>query len=284
MKFLEIAGFLLIAALWGGSFLFMRIAAPVLGPIWLIEIRLLLAGLSLLPLLIKLNLLGELRRYWKPLFVVGCLNSAIPFSLYAFASLYLPAGFTAILNATTPLFGIIIALIWLNEKLTIQRFVGLILGFLGVVWLVGWRSVEGNLIILAAIFAGIFAALLYGIIAPYVKVKLSGVPPLVITTGSLVSGAVFLLPFLPFFVPKNPINFQVIFSVIALALFSTSLAYILFYRLIHKVGSTRALTVAYLVPIFAMIWGAIFLKEAITASMILSCGLILMGTAIANKS
>ena len=120
MKFLEIAGFLLIAALWGGSFLFMRIAAPVLGPIWLIEIRLLLAGLSLLPLLIKLNLLGELRRYWKPLFVVGCLNSAIPFSLYAFASLYLPAGFTAILNATTPLFGIIIALIWLIEKLAKQ--------------------------------------------------------------------------------------------------------------------------------------------------------------------
>jgi drug/metabolite transporter (DMT)-like permease len=98
------------------------------------------------------------------------------------------------------------------------------------------------------------------------------------------SGAVFLLPFLPFSVPQNPINFQVIVAVIGLALFSTSLAYILFYRLIHKIGSTRALTVAYLVPIFAMIWGAIFLKEAITAAMILSCGLILMGTAIANKS
>jgi drug/metabolite transporter (DMT)-like permease len=284
MNILEIAGFLLIAALWGGSFLFMRIAAPVFGPIWLIEIRVLLAGLSLLPILIKLNLIGELRRHWKPLFVVGCLNSAIPFSLYAFASLYLPTGFTAILNATTPLFGILIALIWLNEKLTTQRLVGLILGFLGVLWLVGWRSVDGNLIILAATFAGIFAALLYAIAAPFVKVKLSGVPTLVITAGSLLSGAIFLLPFLPFTLPQNPITFKVMIAVVALALLSTSLAYILFYRLIHKIGSTRALTVAYLVPIFAMVWGAIFLKEAITASMILSCGLILMGTTIANKS
>jgi drug/metabolite transporter (DMT)-like permease len=284
MKILETAGFLLIAALWGGSFLFMRIAAPVFGPIWLIEIRVLLAGLTLLPVLIKLNLLPELRRHWKPLFVVGCLNSAIPFSLYAFASLFLPAGFTAILNATTPLFGVIIALIWLKEKLTIYRIIGLILGFLGVTLLVGWQSLQGDLVILIAVFAGISAALMYAIAAPYAKLKLSGVPALVITTGSLLSAAVFLLPFLPFTLPQNPITFNAIIAVISLALFSTALAYILFYRILQKIGSTRALTVAYLVPIFAMIWGAIILKEAITISMVLSCGLILVGTAIANKS
>ncbi len=284
MKILEIAGFLLIAALWGGSFLFMRIAAPIFGPVWLIEIRVLLAGLSLLPILIKLNLLKELRRYWKPLFIVGCLNSAMPFSLYAFASLSLPAGFTAILNATTPLFGVIIALFWLKEKLTIYRIIGLILGFFGVTLLVGWQSVGGTLSFVLAATAGISAALMYAIAAPFVKVNLSGVPSLVITTGSLLSGAVFILPFLPFTLPQNPITFQAILAVISLALFSTSLAYILFYRLIHKIGSTQALTVAYLVPIFAIIWGAVFLQEAITVSMILSCGLILAGTAIANIS
>ena len=284
MKILEIAGFLLIAALWGGSFLFMRIAAPTLGPIWLIEIRVLLAGLSLLPILIKLNLLKELRQHWKPLFIVGCLNSAIPFSLYGFASLFLPAGFTAILNATTPLFGVIIALFWLNENLTIQRITGLTLGFLGVFLLVGWQSFQGEFIILISMLAGILAALMYAIAAPYAKLKLSGVPALVITTGSLLSAALFLVPFLPFTIPPNYIKIEVIIAVICLALFSTSLAYILFYRLIHKVGSTRALTVAYLVPIFAMIWGAIFLKETITISMIFSCGLILLGTGIANKS
>ncbi|MGB3402967.1 MAG: DMT family transporter [Microcoleaceae cyanobacterium] len=284
MKILETAGFILIAALWGGSFLFMRIAAPVLGPIWLIEIRVLLAGLSLLPVLIKLNLFSELRRHWKHLFVVGCLNSAIPFSLYAFASLFLPAGFTAILNATTPLFGVIIALIWLKEKLTIYRIIGLILGFIGVTLLVGWQSLQGDLVILIAVFAGISAALMYAIAAPYVKLKLSGVPSLVITTGSLLSAAVFLLPFLPFTIPQNQVTFQAIIAVISLALFSTALAYILFYRIIQKIGSTRALTVAYLVPIFAMTWGAIFLQEAITISMVLSCGLILVGTAIANRS
>ncbi|MGB3536359.1 MAG: DMT family transporter [Microcoleaceae cyanobacterium] len=284
MKYLEIAGFLLLAALWGASFLFMRISAPVFGPVWLIEIRVLLAGLSLLPILIKLDLFKQMRRHWKPLFIVGCINSAIPFSLYAFASLYLPAGFTAILNATTPLFGVIIALFWLKEKLTIYRIIGLILGFSGVIWLVGWQSTEGNLMILTAIFAGILAALMYAIAAPFVKVKLSGVPALVITTGSLLGGAICLLPFLPFTLPQNPMTFKAIIAVISLALFSTSLAYIIFYRLIHKVGSTRALTVAYLVPIFAMIWGAVFLQEAITISMILSCGLILAGTAIANIS
>jgi EamA-like transporter family len=115
MRGLNIAVFLLLAALWGGSFLFMRIAAPVLGPVWLIEVRVLLAGLALLPVVIRLNLLDEMRRNLMSIFIVGCINSAIPFLLFAFASLYLPAGFNSILNATSPLFATVVAFVWLKD-------------------------------------------------------------------------------------------------------------------------------------------------------------------------
>ncbi|MGF1538644.1 MAG: DMT family transporter [Elainellaceae cyanobacterium] len=133
MKLSDVAELLLLAALWGGSFLFMRIAAPVLGPAWLIELRVLLAGLALLPILMRLGLLGHLRQRWMPLLVVGCINSALPFVLLAFVSLSLPAGVTSILNATAPLFGTVVAAIWLKERLTYPRVAGLVLGFVGVV-------------------------------------------------------------------------------------------------------------------------------------------------------
>lgn len=283
MKILEILEFLLLAALWGGSFLFMRVASPVLGPVWLIEFRVLLAGLALLPLLIRMGLLGEMRRHLLPLFTVGCINSAIPFSLFAFASLSLPAGFTAILNATVPLFGTIVALIWFGERLTVNRTIGFTLGFAGVVVLVGWKTMPTTSSFFLAVGAGLLAALMYAIAAPYAKQQLSGVPSLVIATGSQLSAAIFLLPAIPLTVPKTLPTPASILAVLAIALLSTAMAYILYFRLINKVGSTKALTVAYLIPLFAMLWGAILLKEPVTISMVLGCGLILLGTAIANE-
>jgi drug/metabolite transporter (DMT)-like permease len=282
MRVLDIAELLLLAALWGGTFLFMRIASPILGPVWLIEIRVLLAGLVLLPFLIRLDLLNDVRRKLMPLFVIGCINSAIPFLLFAFASLSLPAGFTSILNATTPLFGTIVASGWFKEKLSVARMIGFVLGFTGVVILVGGKTIATTQPFLIAVGAGLLAALLYAIAAPYIKQQLAGVPSLAITTGSLLSAAVFLLPAMPFTAPKTIPTTTVILAVLGLALLSTSLAYILYYRLINKIGSTRALTVAYLVPFFAVLWGTIFLKETVTISMIFGCSLILLGTAIAN--
>ncbi|MDJ0707722.1 MAG: DMT family transporter [Leptolyngbyaceae cyanobacterium MO_188.B28] len=282
MRILDIAELLLLAALWGGSFLFMRIAAPVLGPVWLIEFRVLLAGLVLLPILARLNLLSQVRRHLIPLVVVGCINSAIPFLLLAFASVSLPAGFTSILNATAPLFGAIVAWLWLQEKFTFPRRLGFILGFTGVVILVGWKAIATTPTFLAAVSAGLLAALMYAIAAPYIKQHLAGVPSLVVTTGSQLGAAFVLLPMLPFTVPQQTPSMAVAISVMALALLSTALAYILYFRLIRKIGSTKALTVAYLIPLFAMLWGALVLQEAVTVSMILGCGLVLLGTAIAN--
>jgi drug/metabolite transporter (DMT)-like permease len=282
MKSLEVAELLLLAALWGGSFLFMRIAAPVLGPIWLIELRVLLAGLALLPILVRLNLWHEVRRNWISLLIVGCINSAIPFALLAFASVSLPAGFTSILNATAPLFGTIVAAVWLKERLTTTRIVGFILGFIGVVILMGWKTIAVTPAFAMAVSAGLLAALMYAIAAPYIRQKLAGVPSLVIATGSQIGAAFLLLPALPFTTPQQAPQIITIISVLALALLSTAFAYILYFRLIQNIGSTKALTVTYLIPLFAMLWGAVFLKEPITPSMIAGCSLILLGTASAN--
>ncbi len=283
MKISDIAELLLLAALWGGSFLFMRIAAPVLGPVWLIEFRVLLAGLVLLPLLLRLNYLHQLRQNLVPLLVVGSINSAIPFLLLAFASVSLPAGFTSILNATAPLFGTIVAAVWLKERLTPTRMVGFGLGFAGVVILIGVPPIAATSAFLVAVLAGLLAALMYAIAAPYIKQSLADVPSLVVTTGSQLAAAVLLLPALPFTIPQQIPSFTVVMAVIALALLSTAFAYILYFRLIQNVGSTKALTVTYLIPLFAMLWGAITLQEAVSLSMLIGCGLVLLGTAIANE-
>ena len=231
MRILDVAELLLLAALWGGSFLFMRIAAPVLGPVWLIEFRVLLAGLVLLPLLVRFNL-REVRRKLMPIVIVGWINSAVPFLLLAFASVSLPAGFTSILNATTPLFGTVVAAVWLKEKLTPARMIGFVLGFIGVVILVGWKAIAATPTFFMAVLAGLGAALIYAIAAPYIKQNLAGVPSLVVTTISQLSAALLLLPALPFTVPKQTPSIAVVMAVIALALFSTAFAYILYFRLI----------------------------------------------------
>jgi drug/metabolite transporter (DMT)-like permease len=282
MRFLDFLVLLFLAALWGGSFLFLRIASPVLGPVWLIEIRVLLASLALGLILAKMGLILEIKENFRSLFFVGCLNSAIPFLLISFATLSLPAGFTAILNATAPLFGTIVAFIWLKEKITVARAIGFALGFAGVTILVGWKSVSATPSFLLAIAAGLLAAMLYAIAGVYAKKYLSGVPPLALATGSQLGAAIFILPAMPFAVPTSAPTTTVVLVVLALAFFSTALAYVLYFQLLERVGPTKTLTVTYLIPVFAAIWGAIALQEPITESMMWGCSLILLGTAIAN--
>ncbi|MBE9140115.1 DMT family transporter [Nodosilinea sp. LEGE 07088] len=167
--------FVLLAALWGGSFLFMRVAAPEFGPVWLIELRLVLASLALLPLVLRRGLWAVGLSHWRHLLVVGALNSALPFVLLAYATLSLPAGFTSILNATAPLFGTAIAVIWLKERYSLSRMTGLTLGFIGVVILLGWQPIVDMDGFGLAVMAGLGAACCYAIAAPYVRHHLTGV-------------------------------------------------------------------------------------------------------------
>jgi drug/metabolite transporter (DMT)-like permease len=281
MKFSNLLELLLLAAVWGASFLFMRIAAPVLGPVLLIESRLLLAGVALLLVATRFNLMSEVRKNLIPLLIIGCINTAIPYLLFAFAALYLPAGFSSLLNAMTPLFGTLITGLWLREKLTLSQFMGLIVGFAGVTILVGWTELPVTNSFIWAVIAGLSAAFLYALGASYAQKKLSGVNPIVVATGSLLSATICLLPITPWFLPDAFPCMTVIWMTIALGLFSTALAYVMYFRLLGKIGVNKSLTVAYLVPLFAMFWGSLILGEPITQSMVLGCGLILSGTAIA---
>lgn len=283
MRISDALELLLLAALWGSSFLFLRIASPVLGPIWLIELRVLLAGLALLPVLLRYQLTVNLRRKLVPLFVVGCINSALPFLLFAYAALSLPAGFTAILNATAPLFSTVVAFIWLKEKLSFQQMIGFILGFLGVVILVGWKPIGEPATFLMAVAAGLLASSLYAIGATYTKRYLADTPPLVIATVSQLSAALLLLPALPLTVPTGEITLGIVLIVVVFALLSTALAYMLYFRLIRQIGSSKTLTVAYLIPLFSIFWGALLLEEPVTIAMLIGCGFVLLGTAIANN-
>jgi drug/metabolite transporter (DMT)-like permease len=280
MRSLDLFNLIILAAIWGSSFLFTRIAAPILGPVWLIEIRVLLASLVLLPWLWKLNLINELKQKIVPLFIVGCFNLAAPFLLFAFASLYLSSGFAAILNATTPLVGTVIAFVWLKEKLTFSRLLGLAIGFAGVVILVGWDRMLTSSSEFLAIAAGLLASAMYAVTGIYIKLYLSNVSPLTFAIGGQLSAAIAILPLVPFTIPLTFPNQAAIISTIALALLATSLAYILYFRSIKNIGPTKTFTVTYLIPIFAMLLGAIALDEEITRSMIFGCSLILFGTAI----
>ena len=281
MKLSDALELLLLSALWGGSFLFMRVAAPVLGPVWLIELRLSLTVLLLLPLVVRLGLWREIRRHWLSMLIMGGLGLAAPFTLISFASLSLPAGFTSILNATTPLFGAVVAAIWLKEQLTRVQIVGLVLGFVGVVVLVGLRATISSAFLMA-VAAGLAASLMYAISSPYAERTLGGIRPLAIAAGSQIGGAIWLIPALPFTVPTQTPSLAVVASVLGLSGFSTALAYILFFRLIQRIGSTRVLTVTYLIPLFAIAWGALLLDEAVTVSMLGGGLLVLLSVVIAN--
>ena len=280
MKIADLIELLFLATIWSAAFLLTKIAVPELGPVLLIELRVLLAGLMFLLWTIRLDLLAEMRKQFVPLLLLGCINLAIPLLLFAYAALYLPAGFNSILNATAPLFGTIIAATWLSEKLTLAQFGGLVLGFAGVTILVGWTSMTLTLPLTLAILAGLLASLLYAIAATYANQKLKNVSSMAISTGSLISAAVVLLPITPFFLPEEFPSLKAILATLALAFVSTALGNIFYFRLLKKIGVGKVLTVTYLIPVLATIWGAILLKEAITISMIIGCSLILSGIAI----
>jgi drug/metabolite transporter (DMT)-like permease len=272
----------LLAALWGGSFLFMRIAAPVLGPVWLIALRVLIAGLVLLPLLLRRRQLGLLRKYGWRLLWVGFVSAALPFTLLAYSSLELTAGLTSILNATVPIFAALIGIAVYAEATDARRLAGVALGFVGVLVLVGLPQ-DGSPPPVLSVVAGLTAAVSYVFAANFAKRRLSQVPTIVFVTGSQLGAAAFLLPLLPMFPPPQTPDAAVIAAVLALAVLSTALAFVIYFQLIREVGPTRTLTVTYLIPVFAFAWGALLLDEQITLGMLFGGVLVLSGVALANS-
>jgi drug/metabolite transporter (DMT)-like permease len=282
MKRSDLAVLLLLGALWGGSFLFMRIGAGAFGSLPLAGLRAIGAALCFLPLLASRRRLAEWRMHWKPIAVVGLTNSALPYLLFSFAAQSLPAGLSSIIDAVTPLFVALIAWLWLGERLDRRRCTGLALGFAGVLWLVG-SSLHldlGGLRAGWALAACIGATVLYGYSVNYTRQRLGTVSPLVAAAGSQVVAALVLAPTTLWQWPDHAPSVSAWLAMLALAVLCTALAYALFFRLIAHVGSARTMTVLYLIPVFGVLWGALCLGEAITSAMAAGCAVILLGTAL----
>nr|MBP7607487.1 DMT family transporter [Giesbergeria sp.] len=268
------------SSLWGASFLFMRLGASEFGPVSTAGLRMALASLFLLPILVQQGQWPALRQHWKKIFLAGVINSAIPFSLYAWAVLHITTGLTSILNATVPLFGALVALVWLGERMQRVRWLGLGVGFLGVA-LLAWRAPGGGAGMQAggaapaAIGACLLASTFYAVAASYARRYLVGIPALATATGSQLGAALALaLPTLWFWPAQSP-SLQAWSAVLAIAVLCSGIAYILYFRLITNAGPTRALAVTFMAPVFALVYGAVFLQERVTPWM-LGCGLVVV--------
>ena len=281
-----VTDFMLLAAIWGASFLFMRIATVDFGPVPTAALRVAIATAFLLPLLWLRGLGPQLRKHWRPVFVIGLLNSGIPFALFAFALLSITTGLSAVLNATVPLFGALIAWAWMKERPGASRGLGLVIGFIGVA-LLAWdkasfKSDASGHAPGWAVLACLLACACYGVAANAAKRYLGGLPALVTATGSQMGATLgLLLPALWFWPARMP-GLHAWLALLALGIACTGIAYILFFRLIERAGPPRALAVTFVVPVFAVFYGAVFLEESVTGWMVFCAGVIVCGTALST--
>ena len=278
-KLLELT---LLAALWGGSFLFIRYAAPAFGVAPLIWLRVAIAALCLVPLLLWRGQGDILRQHAGTLVLMGIFSTALPFVLIAWAMLSLTAGLASILYAATPIFTAVIAALWLHDRLNKSQMLGLVIGFAGVLLLAadkadfkpggsGW-----------AIVAMLMATLFYGVGANMTKHYLGGVPPLVNAAGSQLVSTLILSPLAWWFWPAKMPENMAWGAVIALGVGCTALAFLMFFRLIATIGAARTITVTFLIPLFGVLWGSLFLNETVNAGMLVGGGIVILGTSLAT--
>jgi len=278
VKLRDLLDMLLIGAIWGGAFPMLRVAAPAFGPVALIGVRVTVASVVLLALL---KSRGRLLQLARPLFVLGMLNTAIPFTLFAFATLGVTAGTASLLNATTPMFGAILAFTVLGERLTGLQVFGIGLGFAGIASIV-WKEIGTHADASAlSVAAGLVGAALYGAAASYARRRLDGVDPMVVATGSVVGATLVMVPAAAFTWPQQTPGASAWASAVGLGLFCTALAYVLYFRLLPRVGAARGVTVTFLIPVFGILWGAAVLGEPLTWTLLLGCVVVLAGTALA---
>ena len=284
MKRADVVDLALLGALWGASFLFMRIAVPQFGPVPLMAVRCAVGAAVLLPLLLWRREAGWLRRRPLAFAVVGVLNSALPFVLFGYATLWLTAGFAALLNATVPLWAAGVAYLWLREVPSQRQLVGLAVGFAGVTLLVSGRGAilpQGDLL---PVLAALAATLSYGIAANYARRHMSGTPSIALAAGSQVGAAAALVLPAALSWPAEPPDAGAWAAALALGAACTGLAYLLYFRLLNRSGAATATSVTFLVPAFAVVWGGLVLGERPTATMLAGGAVILLGTALATTT
>ncbi|KQV45954.1 MULTISPECIES: DMT family transporter [unclassified Duganella] len=284
MRRADAGSMLSVAALWGASYLFIRVGAPEFGAAAMGGVRAVAAAALLLPLLLWRGQLGALRKHWCGIGFVGVTNAALPFLLFNFAALTIPAGLSSILSATTPLFAALIGAVWLGERLTLSRMAGLSLGFGGVVLLVAGKlhflPQHDMLRTALASLACLAATLLYGISGNFSKRYLAEAPPLAVATGSQMVAALLLVGPAMALWPHEPPSARAWGAVLALAALCTTFAYVLFFGLIARLGAGKAMSALFLIPAFGVLWGCLFLGETFSLQTGLSCLVILAGCAL----
>jgi drug/metabolite transporter (DMT)-like permease len=271
-----------LAAIWGGSFLFLRLGAGEFGAVALAGLRCLGAALLLVPLLALRGDLGALRRHGRDLVIVGLTNAVIPFLCFAHAALSVNAGVSAIFNAASPLFAALLAWLGLKNRPSASRIAGLAIGFAGVVGLM-WDKASfkpggsGT-----AVLACLVAALSYGFAVVWTKQRLADAPPLTVSAGSQLAAAVVMAVPTAATWPAMMPSMNAWLAAVLLALVCTGLAHLMYFRLIAHIGPANAIAVTFLIPVFALLWGRLFLDEAVDGAMALGCAVVLGGTALAT--
>lgn len=274
--------FTVLAALWGASFMFMRLGVHEFGALGTAFVRVFIAALFLLAILLVQGKFQELRRHARPVLLIGMVNSGIPFACFAFAVLHISTGLSAILNATVPLFGALIAWAWLNDRLRPAQVLGLFIGFAGVAAL-AWDETrlkpEGSL---WAVAACLLATVCYGLAGCWTKRYLGGIPPLVTAAGSQIGAALGLvLPALWFWPGQMP-SATAWAALLALGVLCTGVAYILYFRIIANAGPSKAFAVTFMIPVFAVFYGTVLLGETLTLWMLLCGAVIVFGTTLST--
>ncbi len=272
----------LLAAVWGGSFLFTRIAVPVLGPAVLIELRVLFAALFLMLVGLILKKRLYLAANWKHYLTLGFLNSAFPFLLFAYAATTLTASVLSVLNATAPMWGALIGAIWGSDTISGKKMFGLVLGTCGVALLVGFDAVTSKPGAGMAIAAALFGAICYSMASAYAKSAQAAktIEPLANAHGSMWASTLLVLPALALFPAPGTPTLGVMASALVLGVVCTGAAYIVYFKLIDDVGPTSALTVTFLNPVFGILWGALFLDEVVGWYTVAGAGVVIAGTAL----
>ena len=277
MFFYDYVLLVVLSAIWGASFMFMRILAPALGPVATADMRLLIAGIALVIFLKFQKYDLQWKKNWKRYLIIGLLNSGISFLLFSFAALYIPASVSVILNSLTPMFGALSAVIWLGEKMSWKLIVGIILGITGVAVIRGGGSFELTGMTTLAMGACVFATMFYGVGSVYTKLKAHDIGAQAIAAGSQLMVGVLFLPLVFFTSIRTEITIEIVVSTLIFALFCSAVAYIIFYRLIKTLGPVKTTSVTFLIPVFGFIWGTLFLHEEITVKMILGAVIVLSG-------
>ena len=278
-EFRVMAELTLLGTIWGGSFLLMRIAAPEFGPLALVEIRLAFGALVLMPFVYRAR--RQLASRWPALFIIGMVNSAIPFLLFAWATAIAPAGIAAIANSTTALFAAVIAGLMFGDRLGPRRTIGLVAGMAGVIVMIGLPA--AGVPTGWAALAATAAALCYGLAGNLVRRHLAGLPPIALGGATLSCSAVVLMPLAIIYWPHTPVSTTAWISAIILGVLCTGIAYAFLFRLLDGIGATRTSTVTYLVPLFGVAWAWAILGETPTLSMLIAGLLILGGVALSQS-